>query len=117
MSWLCVNIYSCSWSVEGGLEKVSQRGEGEILFIEELFSAGGGGRVDRFVTIHYLLSAHCAPPISAGNTNAIQIQIQQNTDTSMTGVKIQYGRSLCFGHKYFMDNYSELCSVPKRLRS
>ena len=36
----CVNIYSCSWSVEGGLEKVSQRGEGEILFIEELFSAG-----------------------------------------------------------------------------
>lgn len=39
----CVNIYSCSWSVEGGLEKVSQRGEGEILFIEELFSAGEEG--------------------------------------------------------------------------
>ena len=38
----CVNIYSCSSSVEGGLEKVSQRGEGEngeILFIEELFPA------------------------------------------------------------------------------
>ena len=39
---VCVNIYSCSWSVEGGLEKVSQPGRGEILFIEELFSAGGG---------------------------------------------------------------------------
>ena len=51
----CVNIYSCSWSVEGGLEKVSQRGEGEILFIEELFPAGGAPLLllDRFVTIQY----------------------------------------------------------------
>ena len=67
----CVNIYSCSSSVEGGLEKVSQRGEGEdgeILFIEELFPAREERRVDRFVTIHYTI---CSKYKYSANSNTI----------------------------------------------
>ena len=86
----CVNIYSCSWSVEGGLEKVSQRGEGEILFIEELFSVGEQRRVDRFVTIHYVHSLLKIQMQYKFEYNDIQMH---SKNYEITGVKIQNGRS------------------------